>query len=507
MYKQLLIKNLDGCIVFIKALIHHQGVLNVHRLHKIVNNNDILSVALAETDEKFNDFSIGIGGEVSNSFCTVYEVAYLFQALFLSAIGTLAISKGNVERYRKLNPASLDSIIKADLLKFGNNEIFRCLRNPKIAIVSSLDTDIEPVRYNKHQLWNLNRHSLYRRVDSINVTARKKKPENISSGVYWTKADFTIAQKSTTGGSSLIHAKAKQMYLVYSIACEKLGIDLHNIPLYFNFVPRQEIIDNGPDNSYLKLLVALHCKEFVKEFKNRTGINHPWFIAHSCPNCGVGSKRIISAHLLSNAKTVRCICKKQSSRFRDEQGNTIELAGCGHRWDITIPEDPVKIWKLIRDQDITIHFSIRWLICLLKDTVDTPIGYVLTDIGILRDKNGHLAINNNTVTGYGDHRRMLTSALEIQDWLINGESKIGEYLKHKKLLMPQPLLLFGYDAPTKLVDREMPVHDADLFASDTSFLKFLNPHDINEIFNNSIRLHHYSLSALRKLKSYESQQT
>jgi hypothetical protein len=481
---------------------NHQGTINIHRLHKALRQDGMIKIFFASRQEKKNNFSIGMGGEVSNSYCTTYETAYFFQALFLSAIGTLALTNNRLEKYQQSKTSATDEI-KHDLLTYSNEEIFLAMQKPQIAIISSLDTDIEPVRYNKHQLWNLTRKQLGRRIDSLDVSNCTKKRGSRVNHKRWTRVDEDIAACSIQEGGSLMFAKARQMFLTFSIACEQLGLDIENIPIYFNFVPRQEIIDNGPNNSYIKVLLALHDPKFKKEFSKRTGIRHPWFISTPCPKCNAGSKRVISSHLLADARTVRSVCKKQPSRFRDEQGSTIELTGCGHKWDMSIPKTTNELWQLMRDNDIAVHFAIRWLICLLKDTIDTPIGYVLTDIGVKRDSFKNLAINPDTVPGYGDHRRMLTSALEIQEWLINSESSLSNELKVRDLLMPKPLLLFGYDNPTRLVDRETPVIGSKLFASDTSFLKFLESHNIQKIFSDSIRLYPYDLATLRSLKKYE----
>ncbi len=505
MYQELLKKNLDGCSVFVVAIATHQGILNTHRLHKVAVNPTGIEVVLGTNEEKKNDFSIGMGGEVANSFCTLYEAAYFFQALFLSAVGTVAIRRGLLEKITGVEEETARlKITERELLLFTNDEIIHAMEEPDIAIVSSLDTDTEPVRYNKHDLWQLSDEALTMRVDNIDSNGYNQRPiDRSGEGIYWVWQDVDIAHRAMTNGGPLTYVKALQLYQAFSIICVQLGIDIRNIPLYFNFVPRQEIIENGKSNSYLKVLETLHSRSGRDAYKSRTGISKPWMIGVSCPQCGISSKRAVSYVLLADNRTVKCSCRNTGHSYRNERGDMVWVRGCGHKWTFTVPESEKELWHFIRDNDITLHFATRWLICLLKDTVDTPIGYVLTDMGIIRDERGFLRVNPRDINGYGDHRRMLTSALELQDWLLTEDIPSLRGLKKSGVLVQRPLYLFGYDHPMVLVDDALATYeDETVFVSDTSFLKALDSGvSIEELFMKSVRLCPFTVETLRIIKN------
>ncbi|MDP3992870.1 MAG: methyltransferase domain-containing protein [bacterium] len=503
MYKQLLVENIEGLVRFVHALATHEGVLNTHRLHKVIEQNSKLKVVLGTREEKLNNFSVGMGGEVVNSFCSLYEAGYFFQALFITAVGSAAIRNGWVARYQQgLADPTITEQIRADLMGLSSDAIFQNMCRPVIAIVSSLDTDVNPIRYNKHQLWRLPNEAFKMRVDTVTEDVYGQIPiDQTESSTYWVQEDREIAEKAMSSGEKLTYVKALQFYQVFKVICEKLKIDISQLPLYFNFVPRQEIIENGPDNSYLEALISLHSQEGKEEYRKRTGINKPWFIGVSCPNCGMGSKRVISSSLMGDNQTVKCYCREHSAIYRDESGHAIELVGCGHKWQFKVPLTKRGLWEFIRDNNITLHFAARWLICILKDTVDTPVGYVMGDIGVIRDKSNMLCKNPIQIKGYGDHRQMLTSALNMQDWLINCQTETTRSLRERGLMMPQPLILFGYDKQTTLIDPEVPVKEIPgMYASDTSFMKALrHGRKVADLFREAVRLHPFTQRELANI--------
>jgi len=506
MLKNLVNANLEALSEFIYHLVTHEGVLNTHRLHKVIQSDHKYELILAENDQKLNDFSLGIGGEVANSFCSLYEAAYFFRALFMSAVGSYFIRKNLISKYRdsKQDKTQILTQIKQVLIDLTENKIYTNLQKPLITIVSSLDTDVAPVRYNKHHLWQLDPESFKYRVGSIlpahyNQTSLDHTFEN----TYWVEQDREIAQKTMQSGQNLIRCKAIQFYLIFGILCDLLGLKIENIPIYFNFLPREEIIQSGPDNSYLKVLNAVHTQEFKLIFRDLTRIKHPWFLAKSCPNCGMGSKRVISSKLMSDGRTVYSRCQVHEYEVRNENADLFHLKGCGHQYKYQIPNTEGEIYDFIKNHDITVHFSIRWLICLLKDTVDTPLGYVLGDIGIVKD-SGLLKLNPTQIKGYGDHRIMLTSALSVQNWFLNSDLELVKELKNKNLLMPRPLFLYGNNQPAALIDPEITSSDdINTFVSDTSILKQLQKgRNIWEMFEKAnLNLEVFDLEKLRKLKS------
>jgi hypothetical protein len=122
---------------------------------EIVEGNP--NIRMGYKDEHFNDYCVLMGGEVSNSFMPLYELGYFFQALFLSAVGSAILKKGFISKYKsqEMDNTSLDETIRKDLLSLDDDILLHNLQSPMIAIVSALDTDVTPIRYNKHQLWRL----------------------------------------------------------------------------------------------------------------------------------------------------------------------------------------------------------------------------------------------------------------------------------------------------------------------------------------------------------------
>ena len=362
MLKNLVNANFEALTEFIYHLVTHEGVLNTHRLHKVIQNGDKYELILASKNHKLNDFSLGIGGEVANSFCTLYEAAYFFRSLFLSAIGTHFIRNDLIQSYRNLkqDQALILTQIKQVLGDLTEAEIHTILQKPLITIVSSLDTDVAPVRYNKHHLWQLEPNSFKYRVGSILPAHYNQTPlDHTFENTYWIEWDRKIAQITMRSDQNLIRCKAIQFYLVFSILCDLLGLKIENIPLYFNFLPREEMISNGPQNSYLKVLNTLHSQEFKLIFRGLTKIKHPWFLAKSCPSCGMGSKRVISNKLMSDGRTVYSRCQIHEYEVRNENADLFHLKGCGHQFKYQIPETEVEIYDFIETNDITVHFSIR----------------------------------------------------------------------------------------------------------------------------------------------------
>ena len=97
---------------------------------------------------------------------------------------------------------------------------------------------------------------------------------------------------------------------------------------------------------------------------------------------------------------------------------------------------------------------------------------------------------------------MITSALALQHFFIH--EKIAEVvaaqLKKQNLVMPKPLMLFGYDQPTEIVDPEVTaVNKAGqtIHVSDTSALKALeNGCSARELFKKALHIHPFSLEEL-----------
>jgi hypothetical protein len=502
LYRATLLSNIDGVARFVAGMLAHQGRLNVDRLHVVDLDGVRPRVRLGRPEEKRSDYAIGTGGEVVNSYCTLYELGYMFMCLFLAGVGTAVLNSPTFRRHRDAeSPSDLPSI-RTDLALLSEDEIVAGMRHPLVGIVASMDTDVVPLRYNKHQLWRLDPRVLGKRVAAIAPGEFGVGPESSPNPDHWTARDRDLAETAMSAATSLGHAKAIQYYLVLQIVFDRLGIDVRDVPLYFNFVPKEEIVSSGPTSSFLEAIVGLHTPENKNRYRQITGIKSPWMITKACPSCGQGDKRILTSKLMGDGVTVRVHCKPNETSFRNERGERVGMCGCDDRFEFRVPETPQALYEFCVTEDFTLHFAARQLIAILKDTIDTPIGIVLGDMGVLRDRDGCLVRNAAYPQGYGDHLDMMTSALALEHFFITGEiaGETSARLRARGLLMPQPLMVFGYDRPTELVDPDIVVQGEDgtpVHVSDTSALKALERGSTaEELFQLAVHIHCFSLDEL-----------
>jgi hypothetical protein len=253
-YKSILAENLEGVVKFIARMASHDGVIHVERLHVVELAGKTPVVRKGKQSDKRSDYALATGGEVVNSFSPLYEVGYFFQCIFLAGVGTAALHKGLVNNYKHLVKKNLLEVIKSDLSSLTEREIFEGMKKPEIAIISNMDTDVVPLRYLKHQLWRIDPSCLTKRVAEITPDQYGKAPSPEINHDYWTETDQHIADVAIKSTRSLLHAKIIQYYLVLQIFFRELDIDITDIPIFFNFVPKEEIIANGPDVKYGKEL-------------------------------------------------------------------------------------------------------------------------------------------------------------------------------------------------------------------------------------------------------------
>ncbi|GHO51140.1 hypothetical protein [Ktedonospora formicarum] len=396
--------------------------------------------------------------------------------------------------------------MKTDLLSITDDEIMDGLSKPDIAIVANLDTDVVPLRYYKHHLWRLDPAVLTKRVTEITSEQYGKLPSPPLNRDYWTLADQQIAEIAMQAAETLVQAKAIQYYLTLQTFAKALAIDMQNIPLYFNFIPKEEMIDGDSMSSFLKVLLELHTPEGRIAYRKITGLKNPWILTKSCPQCGQGDKRILCSKLMGDGKTITVHCKPQEFFFRNEQGNGVTRTGCDHRFSFQVPTSPEALHEFFQQENFSLHFATRELTTILKDSCYTPVGLMATDLGVVTATDGHLHKDAQQVKGYGDHLEMLTSALGLQHFVIGEKiaGSIAARLKRQRVLLPAPVLLFGYRQRTALCDPEVTTavnKGAVLPVFDTSALKAVERGwSISEMFQRAVRLHAFSLEELYSLK-------
>lgn len=505
-YKTILKENLQGVSSFIEDLSFHEGFVHIEKLHIVEMHNGHPSIRKGKKSDKVNEYAIGTGGEVVNSYVTLYELGYFFICLFLAGVATAAIKKGFIETYKKTKKEALPKRIMSDLLHLTEKDILEGMKKPEIGIIGSLDTDITPLRYNKHQLWRLRQSALGKRVTGIVAQDYGVLPEPPLNKDYWTIQDQEIANLAMQSATTLPMAKIIQYYVVLQIFFRELGIDIQQVKIWFNFVPKEEIAANGPKNSFLKALIGLHTTKERINYRKITGIDNPWIITKACTKCGQGDKRILSSKLMKDGITVHAYCKPHKSTFKNERNDIVTAKGCGNKFSFTIPTSPRVLYKFLIREDIAIHFAARELLAILKDSIDTPIGLVLTDMGIIKGENGQLMKDPYHIQGYGDHLEMITSALTLAYLFIQERiaKKVAGQLKKEKLLMPRPLMLFGYDRPTQLVDPDITALNKAgkvVHVADTSALKvFMHGQSAKTLFKKALHIHSFSVEELCAIK-------
>ncbi|HLX54246.1 MAG TPA: hypothetical protein VKR58_09910 [Aquella sp.] len=503
MFKELVRKNLFGLTTFVQKLLTHEGNLKPERLYAVTNTNNQLSISTGKIYDGQSHYSIGMGAEVCNSFCTLYEMGSFFQSLFLSAIGSVFISEQLIDKLSVLNLSEQENEIKNILLGLSEFQIEKHLSHPKIPIVVCLDTDVDPVRYNKHELWGLDASVHLKRVSGItaeyyNVTTITDEMKNI----YWVEEDLYIAEEVKKTKLKLPQIKAFQLQLVFKKFCQQLGCNIYNIPIYYSFLPKEDIIMAGQDYSYLDILVDLQTHEQKKKYRAITGIDQPWIITTSCHNCGQSSKTILSSKILTN-DCVKVSCRSKDYTFFNESGQSISLKGCGNISSFPICKSSKEMYDFIKNNDISIHFAARELLYLLKDSSFNPVCFVQGDLGVMKDPiTGNIKINELQPKNYGDSREMIGSMLAIRHELLNGDSLLQRYLNATNKLGNYNEIMFGYDGPTQLIDFDVPAHSIPgRYVSDTSALKQLvRGVPIEDLFRKSINLYPFTHSVLQKLK-------
>jgi hypothetical protein len=503
MFKKLVQQNLFGLNAFMQKLILFDGNFRAEFLYTIIDDNQRCVFVQGKERQKMGQYSIGMGAEICNSFCTLYELGSFFQALFLAGIGTTLMRQHSLEwlrtHLRLDSPRAFDDL----LLSLSEDDILEGMRNPLISIVICLDTDVDAVRYNKHQLWRLNPEAFHKRVTNIshadlNITPLDRSLENI----YWSEKDLQIADKAIHENLSLPKTKCFQLYYVFEDICRYFKIDMKSLPVFFSLIPKEEIIDIGESYSFLNVLLDFQSFEMRKKYRELTNIDNPWIITAACKNCGQSSKTVLSSKLTAE-DTIRVSCRDKEYLFKNEAGYSISLKGCGYVTTYPVCKTPGEMYKFIKNEDISIHFGARELIYLLKDSAFNPICFVQGDLGIIKDNHGNLIVDQSQPKGYGDSRDMLTSMLAIRNYILTTDTLLSRYLRELKVLGEHyNEIMFAYDAPTQLIDPDVPIYkESQKFVSDTSVYKQLQKGvSIETIFQKSINLYPFTFSVLTELK-------
>jgi hypothetical protein len=499
--KSLVSQNIDGVTAFIDRLLQHDGDANYQHLYQVVEQDDAVQLRLGSASDRINHYSVLIGAEVSNSFTPLYEISSLFRGLFLTGVGTAFLNQ-----YEAITVDSLPERdqIKEMVYQLEEAALVEGLRHPVISIVCDLDTDIEPYRYVKHQLWGLSEKSLKKRCADISKKDLLEAEIDVSlKDVYWIDEDWEIAQRAIHASSSLSEAKAIQFYLTGKVFLEKLGIDISNIRLFFQFAPKEEIIQLGAESDVLKALLALHNAHSMKLLSKLLRSKTPWIFSFSCPNCGESSKRVINAKFNKKFDTIKLKCSRSTRLFRNEYGTVLAREGCGHKWEVGIPRSVNELFDLLEISSFTVNCAVRELLRVIKTSSLLPICYVANSIG-LQKVNRDFIVIPGLPQGYGDHRNLMTSICAMQNFLITGNlhSETTRKLSRKGILRMREMQLLIWTSLDLLYDEEIECVDSPgLYVTDTSALKALRKGycAVWDMFQSTIDIHEISLTQLMSL--------
>ncbi|TYQ30498.1 hypothetical protein PseudUWO310_08230 [Pseudanabaena sp. UWO310] len=502
-FQSLVSQNIDGVAAFIDRLLQHDGEINFQHLYKVVEEGDSVALTVCDVNEKINNYAVLIGGEVSNSFSPLYEISSIFRGLFLAGVGTAFLDRFCPYAERQYDFSSAEIVQK--LLQLSEVDLKNGIEAPVISIICDLDTDIEPYRYVKHQLWGLNEESMKKRCADISqVDLLSSEIDTSLKDIYWISQDQSIAEQAIQSSKSLPEAKAIQFYLTGQILLAELGIEISKSRLYFQFVPKEELMFLGANSDVLQVISALHNPKSMKILSKLLESKTPWTFSFSCPNCGESSKRVINPEFNKTLDIIHLKCSQSKREFRNELGTVLLRQGCGHKWDVPIPSDPNLLFQLLEKSSFTVSCAIRELIRVIKSSSISPICYVANSIG-LKKSGDRFEIIPNLPKGFGDHRKLMTSVFSLQHLLINGdlEPEITHRLKSKGLLKSKEMQLMIRASQDLVHDNELKCADNNnLYVTDTSALKALQAgYSVWELFERAIDIHEITLPELIDLKN------
>ena len=481
----------------------HCGTYAPSRLWKVSRVPDgSLSLVHAEDGPRF-DLCLGMGGEIANSFTALYEVAYFFECAFLAAVATCYVKRiaGRINALDCSIAKSWTAAVLRDV-SAGDWEYF--LRKPAAAVISSLDADIIPVRYGKHQLWGIPTELEKVRCNNI-ATSSLGGPPSVHSldGVYWTNEDKMIAEKAIRSSPSLNHAKALQLYQSIEPIAAELGIDLGSYPLLFNYVPKPELLSLGQQHEFMRILDEVHSVDERLKLRAITGRTDPWMLSFSCPQCGQASKRVIQTKLRPDGRTIEIRCKAKQHFYQNERGDTFVQSGCGAKTVRMLDHGTDAVYRFIVENDITLYYPIKQLLAVLRSSHDTPVALPATDVGLVTASGG-FRLDSSRPRGFGDHLEMLTSCMAVQYAYLQGlfcpasSSRAHE----QRELVRYPMMLLAYSGRSPLSDPDVHAAADGRPVNDTSALKSVKAgRPVIELFADSLHMVILNLETLLTLRT------
>jgi len=380
----------------------------------------------------------------------------------------------------------------------------RYLREPKAAVISSLDADIIPVRYGKHQLWGVPTELERVRCQNIQSTELSGPPlRHELDDIYWIDEDKEIASASLASATTLNHAKAIQYFLGLEPFARDLGINLLEYPLLFNFVPRPELLRLGPKSHFFDALDEIHSGSERLKLRAITGRTDPWALSISCPACGQASKRVIQTTLRPDGRTIEIRCKPKDHFYQNEFGSQFVQRGCGARTVKVLDRGPEAVYHFVVENDITLYYPVKQILAILRSSNDTPTALPATDIGVMLIGSQYRR-DPSTPRGFGDHLDMLTSCIAVERAFLEGLicPMSSARARSDDALVSGTMMLLAYEGRSALTDSSVRVATCGRPVTDTSARKARRKGgDTLTMFRAAIDMSHFDLGTLLGLRT------
>src|ERR1035437_1422683 len=485
--------NIEPLIAFTEECATHRGHYFPERLWRVQRDNRGGEKLCPATDTKRYELCLGMGGEIVNSFVTLYELAYFFECAFLAAVATCFRENYVVENE---SSSTRRVRLRSMLLDCDDSTWERYLRTPKAAVISSLDADIIPERYGKHQLWGV--PTDLERVRCQNILTSQLSGPPLShelDNIYWINEDKEIAAASLASTATLNHAKAIQYFLGLEPFARDLGIDLRNYPLLFNFVPKSELVGLGPKHHFFEALDEIHSVSERLKLRAIRGRTDPWALSFSCPACGQASKRVIQTALRPDGRTIRIRCKPKDHIYQNEFGSRFVQRGCGAITVKSLDRGPAAIYDFVLENDITLYYPVKQLLAILRSSNDTPTALPATDIGVTC-VNSQYQRDPSTPRGFGDHMDMLTTCIAVERAFIDGLicPVSAARARSEDALVSSTMMLLAFQGRSSLTDPSVTVADLGRPVTDTSARKARQAgSDTATMFRAAIDMAHFDL--------------
>jgi hypothetical protein len=492
-------ENLQTYLEFALRCLVHNGTYRFEALWNVQKNaQGGLFASKGSLPSRFNT-CIAMGGEIPNSFMCLYELSYFFECAALAAVAT-TIKKANCEAETQSNRIGL---AKEALLDASADDWESALSNPTTAVISTLDADIIPVRYGKHQLWRIPDELLGVRCQKILTKDLDGNFDRSLAENYWCDDDEEIADTAIAKSCDLSRAKAVQLFLALTPFAKDLNIDLCSYPLYFSYWPKEELVELGEEHSYFEFLSELHRPHQRLKFKRITGRTDPWCISIACPVCGQASKRVIQSKLSPDGKMGEIRCKSKNHIYQNEYGTPFIQRGCGSRTRFELGATPQSIYSFIKNNDITMYYPVKQILRLMRTSNYSPIAWPLTDLGVNKS-DGKVVRDVNVPRGFGENLDMLTTGLAIQQAFLDGLlcQDTSDLCRDQRETVEYPVMLLAHLGRGPLFDDQVRVRGTGRSVTDTSSLKAKNRGEATvEMFRKAINFATFDLDTLLGLRT------